>query len=547
MQPKKSKKQFIEGVSRTGSRAGRTRPTLDPFTKPTKERAPIGVKPSTATGFTVASDSKANVSGAPKFDLELEDVEQKPVKKGWFKRRKDKKKPTSKARRWSKRTALAMMAVLLIGGGWLGWKLYRNAAKLTRDNNPFHLLSALQSAPLKNTDGRTNILLAGNSVDDPGHGGAKLTDSIMVLSIDTKNKTAFMLSIPRDLWVDYQTRGCSVGYQGKINATFVCGDETNFKQDGYPNGGMGLLEKVVEDNFGIDIHYQGLINYGAFKDAVNAVGGITITVESSDPRGLYDPNIAKVDGGPLKLSNGQVTLDGQTALNLARARGDSAYSYGFPGSDFDRTKHQRQMLLAIKEKALSAGVLANPLKLGQLFDTLGKNVQTDLELKEMQSLYEAGKDLNNDNIKSLSLNDWEGKNLLTSYAAPNGSSALAPAAGVGNFSQIKKELKKIISNDQVAQEAANIVILNGSGVNGEAVKQAEVLSGKGMNVLITANADKQYATSVLVDNTAGKKSASLGALQNTYKISASADAALTAKYPSADFVIILGRDAVPQQ
>ncbi len=80
------------------------------------------------------------------------------------------------------------------------------------------------------------------------------------------------------------------------------------------------------------------------------MGGIDLTIKSTDRRGLYDPNIDWTTKGPLvKLTNGPHHLSGRQALNLARARGDAYNSYGFAGSDFDRTENQRKMLVALKK------------------------------------------------------------------------------------------------------------------------------------------------------------------------------------------------------
>ena len=77
---------------------------------------------------------------------------------------------------------------------------------------------------------------------------------------------------------------------------------------------MGQLQQIVEQDFHIPIDYYALIDYTAFKDAVNAVGGINIDIQSPDPRGLYDPNVAKADGGPVRLPNGPVHLNGSQAF-----------------------------------------------------------------------------------------------------------------------------------------------------------------------------------------------------------------------------------------
>ncbi|HUA13233.1 MAG TPA: hypothetical protein VL989_01910, partial [Candidatus Sulfotelmatobacter sp.] len=136
---------------------------------------------------------------------------------------------------------------------------------------------------------------------------------------------------------------------------------------------------------------------------------------------------------------GWVTLNGQQALNLARARGDESagdISYGFPDGDFERTLHQRQMLLALKQKVTTGSVIANPIRLGQLFDALGSNVKTDFNTSNVERLYDLSKKIPDSKIKSLSLNNANGQNLLQSYYA-DGQDALVPALGVNNYSAIQ--------------------------------------------------------------------------------------------------------------
>lgn len=331
-----------------------------------------------------------------------------------------------------KRVVLSFIFLVLIVGGYLGFKFYKNFSAAFGGN----IFSLFHSTTLKGEDsGRVNILLAGNSADDPGHGGANLTDSIMIISIDTRSKipSAFLLSVPRDLYVNIPNNGYS-----KINAAYEDGKADHFSASGYPSGGMGQLEQVVSQDFGIPINYYALIDYGAIKDAVNAVGGITVNIQSPDPRGLYDPSIDYATNNPLvNLSNGEHTLNGEQALDLARARGDAYGSYGFPQSDFNRTQHQRQMLEALKSKATSAGVLTNPIKLGGLFDSVGKNVKSDLTLSDIHRLYDLTKQLQNSNVKSASLSYGGKRELLTSYTARDGELALVPTAGIDNYSQIQ--------------------------------------------------------------------------------------------------------------
>jgi LCP family protein required for cell wall assembly len=277
-------------------------------------------------------------------------------------------------------------------------------------------------------------LLAGDSSDDPNHPGADLTDSVMIVSIDTKNDTGFMLSIPRDLWVNIPGNGYA-----KINAAYEDGQNQHFSAPGYFNGGMGLLQEVVSQDLGISCQYYALIDYTAFKDTVNAVGGITITINSPDPRGLYDPY------ANLRLPNGIVSLDGQEALNLARARGDGPGAYGFPQADFNRTQHQRQMLVAVEQKALTLGVLSNPVKIGELFDAIGNNVQTDFKTDDAQAIYGIAKKVKLNNIQSLTFSESGSNALLENYLTPDGEDALIPIAGINNFSAIQAYVAGLIT------------------------------------------------------------------------------------------------------
>lgn len=434
-----------------------------------------------------------------------------------------------------KRTVITLVLLVLLIGGFIGGKLVYNAHKIFGGS----IFSVFTTTKLQGEDeGRVNILLAGNSADDVGHDGGKLTDSIMLVSIDTKNNKGFLLSIPRDLWVKIPDQG-----HQKINSAYVYGEEEGFSAHGYPDGGMGQLEQIVSKNFGLPIHYYALVNYTAFKQSVDAVGGIDIVVKSKDPRGLYDPNIDWATKGPLvKLSNGQHHLSGRQALNLARARGDAYNSYGFYGSDFDRTENQRKMLVALKNKATSAGVLTNPAKLSGLFDAIGNNVQTDLKLPEVKRLHELTKNINGSNLQSLSLNSDKGKNLLASYTSPNGQSALIPAAGVDDFSQIRAFIRSHMKSDPVSQESATIVVLNGTLVDGLASTIKEKLTNQNLYVEKIGDAGNtaQQKTAV-IDLTAGDKPNTKAYLIKKFNSSYTTQNPYGNLY-DADFIIVLGSD-----
>lgn len=429
-----------------------------------------------------------------------------------------------KKHRIRKVVGLLLLAVVVAFGA----RFYNDIARLTGNKNPLNVLGALRDAPLKNDNGRVNILVAGNSADDLGHNGAELTDSIMVISVDTKNNTAMMLSVPRDMWVQLPAGG-----HGKINSV-------------YPDSGMEGLAKVIQDDLGLSIHYNVLVNYNAFKDLVDAVGGIQITIKSDNPKGIYDSSLdytSRYCCALAKYPNGPVTLNGKQALNLARARGEGYGSYGFPQADFDRTEHQRQMLLAIKDKASSASVIANPVKISNLVSAVGSNAKTDLSLPEMQSLYKVMKRIDTNKIDSFNVNTLKGPNstMLQSYASPNGQSALIPAAGLDDYSDIAVQIKKTFTSSPVAKEAADIVVLNGTELPGLAKLESGKLDTKGTNTLVVANGTT-HAKTVIIDNSGGAKPNTVAMLKARYGVAVTTDPAVTRGYPSADIIIVLGDD-----
>jgi polyisoprenyl-teichoic acid--peptidoglycan teichoic acid transferase len=488
-----------------------------------------------SAGTTVAQPGVAYppLGGEPRRRQRVQDgIPDEPS--GRRRRKEHKARNTPRWKRVLKRSGITLGVLVLLGGLWFGFKFYKDVSKITGNKNPLSLLSVFRPVSLKNQSGRVNILLAGNSADDVGHNGANLTDSIMVLSINTNNDTALMLSVPRDLWVNIPGLGYS-----KINAAITA-------------GGMDKLQEVVQNNLGLTIDYQVLVNYGAFKDLVNAVGGITISIQSADPRGIYDPNIDYTTRSCCALAkypNGPVTLNGQQALNLARARGDpSPYGipYGFADGDFDRTEHQRQMLMAVKDKSSQTSVISNPFKVSALVDAVGNNIKTNLQLDEIETLYTYMKKINDNSIASYNINTLKGGNttMLANYTSPNGQSALIPAAGIDAFSAIQAQIQKILSSDPIAREGATVEVLNGTSTVGLASGQKSKLSVKGMTVG-AADAQTTQASTTLIDNSQGKMPNTVAYLKKQYNATVITSTTLTAMYPNADFILILGQSAVP--
>jgi len=322
-----------------------------------------------------------------------------------------------------------LLTPLLVIGIWDYRNFSTASAKLFGTSNALGVLmpSTLQS----DMQGRTNILMIGYSADDAGHSGALLTDSILVVSLDKTKNTGYMLSIPRDLYVDIPEYG-----QAKINEAFQAGETMGFNDPAYSQGGVGLLEQVIHETFGIETHYHAIVNYMAVRETVDALGGVTVTVQSPDARGLYDPNFRPQEGGPLKLPNGPQVVDGQTALRLTRARGSTFGSYGFPLSDFNRTQNQQQVFAAIQGE-LDWKLVLDPRTNQKIFEAVANNVKTDVQLSELLPLYRLINAVPREKLQPVNLREANGINLLRGYNTPTGQSALIPSAGINNYQQIR--------------------------------------------------------------------------------------------------------------
>lgn len=435
-----------------------------------------------------------------------------------------------------KRVAIVLAIIIVIVVGYIGIKAFLASSRIFNGN----LFDLLGSGQALKTDqyGRSNILVFGTSEDDgPDHGGANLTDSIMVLSLDQKNKNAAMMSIPRDLYVDFGA-ACNAGYSGKINEVYNCYSDEGSNE----KRGSEALAKVVGDNFGVDVQYYAHINYGVVRQTVDAVGGVDITIDSSDPRGILDRNfdwICNYNCYKVKYPNGPAHLDGEHALYLARARNDAG-GYGLPGGNFDREKNQQKIMAALKDKATSAGTLANPVAVTNLIDSLGNNVRTNFSGGEVKTLINLAKDIPNDKIKSISL--VEEGNMVVTTGTFNGASIVRPVAGVSDFSQVQSYVRQKLN--AMNGESAVIDVLNGSDGFGVATAKADELRQENLTVGKVGDAPAgNYAPMQWYDLSKGKQAKTAAKLKQLLGVDAAGTTLPSGVQSSADFVIIIGNGA----
>jgi LCP family protein required for cell wall assembly len=423
----------------------------------------------------------------------------------------------------------------LVVGLFLGLKVVLAANKvITKAGKGAPALDGtITSTTLKGEgDGRINILVLG--IGGQGHDGSNLSDTMMVISIDPKTKDVAMMSIPRDLYVKIP----GYGY-GKINAA-----------DSY--GGPALSEQVVSTILDLPIDYYVQVDFSGFRQAVDAVGGVNINVATP----LYDHEYPCDQGYgvcPYYQAAGQIHMNGELALEYSRCRHDQPT--GDCGDDTGRAARQQQILTALRQKALSAGTLTNPIKIASLIDAVGSHVTTDLQLKDIEKLALIIKDVDPSKVVN-KVPQFTGANAILTPESNAAGSVLVPSAGEFDYSALQDMAHSIFIDHYITGENALIQIQNGSGVTGLAASVATTLTAYHYNVMnppITAS--QTYAKTQIIDYTGGKKPYTINYLQQRFGVTAQKEtrppaAAATPTTPATqqpDIVVILGSDYASAQ
>lgn len=433
------------------------------------------------------------------------------------------KKPKKKV--W-KFVVLGIFLVIFGIGSWFGFSSWRAIKNITAGSHEktslFKLLSNNKVEKLtgENKD-RINILLIG--VGGKGHPGGTLADTIMLMSIKPKEKQVAFLSIPRDFYAKLPD-----GSYGKINSVHSYG-EMYYKKTG---GGPVALSKTVAEITGQPVDYYIRGDFLGFKKIVDTLGGVTVNVDKAlyDP---YYPDERMVGYAPFKIKKGIQQMDGTTALKYARSREST--------SDFDRARRQQQVMVAIKDKAGSLGILSNPKKIVDLINVLGDHIYTNFSLDELTRLISIAKDVDSTKIKQVVLSNAS-DGLLVSSSGTSAGYVLKPKTG--NYLQIQQLSKDIFLDDSTKQTAqsenASVEVQNATGLSGQATEVAKVLTGYGYKADPYLQILNPVAETVLYDYSAGTKKQTAQFLTNKF------NARKIEKKPvdtsTTDFVLILGTD-----
>lgn len=460
----------------------------------------------------------------------------KPAKTGLFKRRSE-KKPKSKKRKIIKRTMLLAGAfVLLLGGGLLirgiliGNSIFKgggNSALLHGDDVDPSLLNG-------EGDGRINILMLGKGGVEQTD-GPNLTDTIIVASIDPIADEAALLSIPRDFWVK------SGGYASKINEVYANAKmaalnsysyqerDSGQAKDAGEKAGIEAIKKVVTETMGIPIHYYAMIDFAGFRKAIDTVGGIDINVTKD----MVASERMRINGRSyiLDVREGRQHFDGFRALAYSRSRKAA-------GSDFARAERQRAIIVGLKDKVMSTGTLANPIKLNQLMSDFSGQLVTDFSVNEMLRLYDITKDISGDKVESVALRDFLRDDWM------GGAQVLVPKEGTFVYDEIQAYVRGVMRDAFLKQEDAKVMILNGTETPGLATKMSSELKSFGYNIKGIDDAPtKDYANTTLVDLRAGINKYTRSYLERRLGVTATTaipDASI--EVGEADFIIIIGQN-----
>lgn len=215
---------------------------------------------------------------------------------------------------------------------------------------------------------RVSVLLLG--IDQrAGEQGTFPTDTIILLSLDPVGSTAAILSIPRDLWVEYP----GLGQSGRINGANIAGDTIS-----YPGGGgPAFAVRTVEKELGIKIQYYLLINFEVFNTFIDAIGPIEVCPPEPIDDDLYpDGSYGYIS---IHFDAGCQALDAERLLQYARTR--------HADSDIGRSTRQQEVILSVRNKVLSAGGVAALLpEAPALWESMQDNIRTNLSFEEMVRL-----------------------------------------------------------------------------------------------------------------------------------------------------------------
>jgi LCP family protein required for cell wall assembly len=314
---------------------------------------------------------------------------------------------------------------------------------------------------------RVTILIIGLDFGDwsADRNGPSRSDTMMLLTIDPATKTAGMLSVPRDMWVNIPGFGYS-----KINNAYAYGEGNKL-----PGGGPGLAVKTVENFLGINIQYYAQVEFTTFEKMIDTIGGVCLTIPE-------EIKVGRTFEHSVTLKAGYQCLDGKSTLGYARNR------YTTNG-DVDRAGRQQQVILAIRDKVIQpANFLSLITQAPTLYNELSGGINTNLPVADAMRLAVLAKDIPLNSIKQGVIDytmmqdgftNVNGQQLDILRPYPDKIRELVDNIfGSGSM----QPLATGTTEEKMQAEAARVIVINGTGVAGMAQKTTDYLKSQGMNV-----------------------------------------------------------------
>ena len=264
------------------------------------------------------------------------------------------------------------------------------------------------------TSDRVNILMLGYG--GSGHDGAYLTDSMVVMSLMPQSHHTTLISVPRDLWIQYPPNS---GNYHKINAVYPIASNNNAD----PVAGGNAIAQKVSLVTGLDIKYWITINFAGFRDFINAIGGVDVAVPDAFTANYPandDPTI-NASWKKVHFAKGLQHMNGETAIEYARAR----YVIDNPaeGTDFARSARQQLIMKAALSKIKDWHTWPSFFN---ALDALKHTIYSNLSLADLAQ-FALKMDLNNAHRVGLSYS-----NVLVGRTSSDGQSILLPKNGDWN-------------------------------------------------------------------------------------------------------------------
>jgi LCP family protein required for cell wall assembly len=309
---------------------------------------------------------------------------------------------------------------------------------------------------------QVNILLLGMGGEQ--NDAPYLTDSIMAVTIDPTTNRVMLASIPRDLTVHMNLQNpSSRTWTQKINAAYevpytniICCVASQYTGQ---NGGGYAAEHEVGKVTGLTFDRYIGVDFVAFRDMVNALGGVNVCLSTNlDDYEYPDYSNGFIRGG-IHYKAGCQLLNGEQALQVARSRHATEVQQS---SDFGRAQRQQDIMQAIKKKATTVNGFS---KAPQLLDALQKNIHTDMTLSDMKAVYDWGKNLPDTSIVRVALTANSGAapgNLLDYGNCGLGPDVSQLCADDPSFTMIHKYLASVLVDPKTLAEKAPVQFVNGS-------------------------------------------------------------------------------------